>query len=154
MSRYPGAQAGHAACWRTHPPEVTSGVLMRLSFLTSVALAVDFLKQGQTHHLSPGAVLHDEATSHVADRLHMHLKGYAEGSDLRFGVAALLGLASSQSCVSTEFAIDQWLDQHVVIVAMPEAIIHADHPVSGAFHGLRDAWSHPPTMGQADGGGA
>lgn len=141
MSRHPDTQAGHAACWRAHPPKVTSDVPVRLSMLTSVALAVNALGAWRTLHLPPGAVLHDETTLNFADRLHLHLEGPAEASDLRFGVAALLGFDPRRPCASVEFAINQWIDQHMVMVVMPEASIGVDHPMFGAFNGLRRAWS-------------
>ena len=50
----------------------------------------------RTLHLPPGAVLHGETTLNFADRLHLHLEGPAEASDLRFGVAALLGFDPRQ----------------------------------------------------------
>lgn len=106
MRRHPDARAGHAACWRAYPPEVTPGVPVRLSMLTSMARAVDALGAGQTLHLPPGAVLHDETTTNFADRLHLHLEGLAETSDLRFGVAAPLGFDPCRPCASVEFAID------------------------------------------------
>ena len=143
MSRHPDAQAGHAACWRAHPPEVAPGVPMRLSMLTRVALVVNRPDATPTVHLPPGAIIYDETTSAVGDCLHLHLQGLADGSDLRFGVAALLGLDPRRPCASVEFAVDQWIDNNVVMVAMPEATISVDHPTSGAFNGLRYAWSQP-----------
>lgn len=143
MSRHPSAQAGHAACWRAHPPEVAPGVPVRLSMLTRIALAVDHLDPDRRLHLSSGAVLCDETTSAVADRLRLHLEGHVGASDLRSGVAALLGHDPRQACDTVEFAIDGWIDENVVMIVMPEAPIRAAHPLSGAFNGMRDTWRRP-----------
>lgn len=146
MSRHPDAQAGHAACWRAHPPEAAPGVPMRLTMLTRVALDLIPLGAGRALPLPPGVILNDETTSAFDDCPPLHLESCADGSDLRFGVAVLLGLDPRRPCASVELAVDQRIDDNVVIVAMPEAAIGEDHPKAGAFHGLRQACGQPFTV--------
>lgn len=99
--------------------------------------------------LQPGAILHAEVDlASVRDAVGQHLSGTSIRSEVRFGVAVLLGLEPAMRNMTPlspghERQIDDWLDRHAAFAfQMRDA---EDSPVLGAapvglFNGMMRSW--------------
>ena len=91
-----------------------------------------------------GSVVFVEATTNLSLALSLHLCGSPHDSELRFGLAILLGYGDtfdrglSLSAAQND-AIDTWIDQHTVFEVFHRSF-EEPPSVLGFLNGIREVW--------------
>ncbi len=107
----------------------------------TVALRQTILLQGPPSHqmmLPPGTPLHTSTAQDLELSLSELLNKPFDQSEVRFGVAIILGLDPRDPPVQIEALIDDWLDEHTVLAVACAAA--GEIPSQGLVTGLLRAW--------------
>lgn len=97
---------------------------------------------GARRVLAQGAPLHVSAAQALAVSVKALVQTPFLSSDLRFGVAMILGFDPDASPTDAEDQIDCWLDENAALIVDADPI--SQPQTLGLLDGLRDAWLERP----------
>lgn len=142
-------------CMRVEPVAIGPGEVVVVMDRT---LRLQGSEASRTITLDPGHILFSDLDADdVASTIHRHLRGKAHDSDLRFGVALILGLKGlmDRAVLVTpehERLIDAWLDENTVFavtVYSEDGQRDPDRSQVGVLNGVRTHWHRVKRTGAA-----